>query len=261
MMKFRSLGRGRVAAAALALAALLPAGSLAQAADSHVERFYGYAYDADSGKYLYTEVHSQTYEGARWVRGTIRYVAPDGSLLGDKTLDFSADPTIPVFRTELVKEHYVEAITAVTPTTIAMEKIRDGKRKTATIQRDGAMAADSGFHSLLVAHFADLLAGRTVRFQFAVAGQLDTFHFRVSKVGDTAFEGKPAVTLRVEPDSLLRLLAGPLTMVYGRDDPHLLEYRGLSNVHDPATGSAYNVRIVYPSQPPADAPKTLPPLD
>lgn len=31
-------------------------------------------------------------------------------------------------------------------------------------------------------------------------------------------------------------------------------------MHDPKTGKAYNVRIVYTDTPPADAPKNLPPL-
>ena len=67
--------------------------------------------------------------------------------------------------------------------------------------------------------------------------------------------------LRVEPDSLLRLLVDPLRLSYDVGNHHLLEYVGVSNIHDPATGSAYNVRIIYPSQAPPDAPKTLPPLD
>jgi len=261
----RSLGlRAALFSLMLLLATTVPAQTPTtqqqDAAGVRVDRSYGFAYDHDSGKYLYTEVHTQRYEGKRWVSGTIRYYTPDGTLLGDKTLDFSSDPTIPVFKTELLREHYSEAITAVTPETVTMEKFSDGKLKTATIERKGTMAADSGFHNLLVAHFKDLLDGRTVRFRFVVASQLDTYRFRVMKTGDTTFDGKPAVVLRVEPDSLLRVLAGPLTMIYSRDDPHLLQYEGLSNVDDPATGSAYNVRIVYPSQPPPDAPKNLPPL-
>jgi hypothetical protein len=222
--------------------------------------FYGYAYELASARYLYTEVHEQHLDGDRWLGGTIRYFAPDGAMLGAKTLDFSADRFVPLYRLELPREHYEEAITAIAPGRIEIEKSRDGKRKTASVERVPALSADSGFNSYLLAHFDELLRGRTLPFVFAVAGQLDSYRFRARKIADLMFDGQPAVRLRVEPDSMLRMFVDPLTITYGIDTRHLLEYRGVSNIHDPASGSAYNVRIVYPPDPPPDAPKNLPPL-
>jgi len=93
-----------------------------------------------------------------------------------------------------------------------------------------------------------------------VAGNLDRYKFRARRVEDGQFQGRTAVRFRVEPDSLLRYLVSPLELMYDAESKKLLEYRGISNVHDPATGKAYNARIIYPDQPPADAPKVLPPL-
>ncbi len=87
-----------------------------------------------------------------------------------------------------------------------------------------------------------------------MAGNLDEFDFRARKVGDATFEGRPAVHIRVEPDSLLRWLVDPLDLTYEPVERKLVEYRGLSNIHDEATGKPYNVRIIYPTVPPADAP-------
>ncbi len=242
----------------VALSCLVAAGAVR--AELHIAKFYGFAYDLKSSRYLYTEVHEQRLEGNHWLGGIIRYVAPDGSPIGDKVLDFSKDPYIPVYDLKLPLEHYEEAITSISPDHIDLMKSRDGTRKTDSEKRVAGMAADSGFSSLLLDHFGDLESGQTLRFTFAVAGQLSAYQFRARKVADLQYDGQPALQLVVEPDSLLRMFVDPLTITYSKENHHLLEYRGVSNVHDPASGSAYNVRIVYPTTPPPDAPKTLPPL-
>jgi hypothetical protein len=238
------------------LAALLCAGE-ALAADPSTLKFRGYAYDLSSNRFLYTEVHEQRVEGDRWLGGTIDYYAPNGKRIGHKVLDFSQDPHIPVYRLELTsKGGYMESITAVGADSIDMARQDHGESRveTATVKRRGLVAADSGFHTFLRDHFGELMAGETVTFSFAVAGNLDTFKFRAKKVGEATFEGRPAVKLRIEPDSLLRFLVDPLEVTYEPPQRKLVEYRGVSNIHDEVTGKPYNVRVIYPSAKPADAP-------
>jgi hypothetical protein len=221
------------------------------------QTFRGYAYDLDSGKFLYTEIHKQTISGDRWLGGTIDYYAPDGSQIGHKTLDFSQDPYVPIYTLTLATGGgYMEGITALSADRIEMEKkgYNTDKARKASVKRSGAMVADSGFHSFLRDRFADLVAGKTVKFTFVVSGELDTFKFRARRIEDGTFEGKTAVRLKVEPDTLLRLLADPLEIMYEPTQRRMLEYRGVSNLHDPKTFEAYHVRIVYPSAPPPDAP-------
>ena len=243
----------------LAATALLSASLAATAADG--DPFYGYAYDLASGKYLYTEVHQPKFEGGREVSSTIRYYAADGSLLGKKTLDYSKDANVPTFRFDLVKEGYAEAILS-NAGPIVMTKVEGpGKpEKRKSVPKSGLMAADSGFHHLLQSMFTRLMAGEKIPFQFAVAGQLDSYKFSIQKVGEGSFEGKPAVKLLVQANSLLKYLAPDLNLLYDPTNKRLLEYKGVSNVHDPVNGKAYNARIAYYSNTPADAPKNLPPL-
>lgn len=245
--------------ASLAAAALLSA-SLSAAAAPVDHRFRGYAYDLDTGAYRYTEVHRQTLDGFRWLDGTIDYYDPAGKKIAAKRLDLRADPQIPVMKLEIFSEGYVEAITRVDADRYTMEKTVDGKTRSKVVQKTPDMAADSGFHSAIVASFDRLQAGETMKFRFGVAGQLDSYSFRCRKVADTTFDGKKAIRLAVEPDSLLRLLVDRLDLTYAVDTRYLLEYRGVSNMHDAKTGKAFNVRIVYSDTPPADAPKNLPPL-
>lgn len=245
-------------------AALLLSLALAPAqAGERTARFYGYAYDLASGTYLYTEVHEQQLRDSDWLGGSIRYFAPDGRPLARKTLDFSADPAVPVYRLDVDASGYAEGITRVGADGFELMRIaaRGAKAETATVKRDGLMAADSGFHSFIRMHLAEILRGDTLAFRMVVPGNLDSFKFRLRKVGDTRFEGEPAVELRAELDSLLRMLVDALELTYSpRNGGRLLEYRGPSNLTDPATGKPYNVRISYPLKTPPDAPRPLPPL-
>lgn len=241
--------------AALALAlALATAGA---AAAERTLKFRGYAYDLASHRFLYTELHEQRVTDERWLGGSIRYIAADGSELGRKAMDFRQDPFIPLYRLDLkARGGYMESITGLSAERIEMAKQGYGAKgvETRSVRRPAFVAADSGFHVFIREHFAELLEGRRVNFVFAVAGNLDAYKFRARRLPDTTFEGQPAVRFRVEPDSLLRWIVDPLELTYEVDQRRLLEYRGVSNIHDPATGKAYNARIIYPSAPPADAP-------
>lgn len=239
------------------VAAALVLGAGAARAEDGTHVFRGYAYELEGNAFLYTEVHRQVVDGDRWLGGTIDYYGVDGARIGHKTLDFSQDPYVPLYRLDLsTRGGYMEGITALTAERIEMQKKGYGSREpeTETVPRRGTMVADSGFHSFLRDHFADLTAGKVVPFTFVVAGYLDSFKFRARRIEDRDFEGRPAVQLKVESSTWLRLLADPLYVLYDPSDRRLLEYRGISNLHDPKTGKAWTVRIVYPSMPPADAP-------
>lgn len=226
-----------------------------------IVRFHGYAFDLKSDRYLYTEAHRQRFVDGRWVDGVIRYYAPDGRLIGDKTLDFSKDPYVPVYRLELPASGYVEAITAVGANIEMAKREASGKPlKTASVPRQAPICGDSGFHSCLYDNFAALLAGKPLNFLFAVAGNLDRYRFRAQRIADGRFENQTVVRFRIEPDSALRFFVDPLEVSYDPKERKLLEYRGISNIHDPATGKAYAARIAYYSQPPPALAGKLPPL-
>lgn len=245
---------------ALLFASLLALAPALSHAEDVVARFYGHAYDIKTNRYLYTEVHQQKLSGEKWLGGSIKYFAPDGVLLGEKKLDFAANPYIPVYDYQLPALQYQEAITKVTASSIEMLKSSHGKKKTGAVDNKAPMAADSGFHTFLRANFKDLMDGKTVPFTFVAAGNLDSFKFRAKRIEDTTFEGKKAVRFLVEANSLLRVVAPNLELTYDPGEQRLLEYRGPSNVIDPTTDKVYETRIVYPAQTPADAPKNLPPL-
>lgn len=233
----------------------------ATAAGDEVQRFYGYAYDQKSGKFLYTEVHEQRSNGDRWLGGTMKYFDPQGKQIGKKTLDFSKDSYIPLYHLVLSRDGFEEGISAITSDKVEIFKRSSSDKpvERKQVDRVSAMAADSGFHAYIRANFADLMAGKTVAFKLVAAGNLDAFKFRIKRIEDGSFENATAVRFRVEPDSMLRFVIDPLELSYEAKTRKLLEYRGIANIHD-GKGNPYVARIAYYSKPPADGPKTLPPL-
>lgn len=244
----------------LATGLLLAAMALPASASETVNRFYGYAFDLKTDRYLYTEVHSQELQSGRWVRGQIAYFGADGRKLGSKSLDFSADPFIPLYDYQLPGQGYREGITRIDGS-VALTKTDDGKTRTNSVPKADPITGDSGFHNFLVSRFDELMSGKTVAFTFVAAGNLDSYKFRARRIEDVSFEGRKAVRFMVEANSLLRIVAPNLVVTYDPERKRLLEYRGPSNVIDPATDKVYEARIAYYSTPPAQAPKPLPPLE
>lgn len=242
-----------------AAAALLLLAGTAQAAES-VRRFYGFAYDLDSGRYLYTEVHAQRFEQGRWLGGIIDYYAPDGSRLGRKTLDFSADPYAPQFHLE----QNDGSLYALASQAGGLElQRRDGTGK--PLQRKwvsgaGLLCADAGLLNLVDRRLNELRAGDLLRFTLLLPSNLDSFRFKVHKVAEPLIDGHKVIQVELEPDSLLRLLTGPIELTYSPEEQRLLELRGPSNIHDPLRHTSYRARVIYPERAPADAPAALPPL-
>ncbi len=229
-------------------------------ASAETLRFYGYAFDLKSNRYLYTEVHEQELDAqGKWVGGKVSYILPDGSSMGSKTLDFSADPFVPVFRMDLPLSGYSEGITSNADPIVVQRQEKGKKLESESIKRDGPTCADAGFHSFLLAHFDQLMKGDRINLRLVAAGSLDQFKFRARRIEDTTFEGKPAVRFYVEPDSLLRFVVDPLELTYDEQTRQLLEYKGMSNVVDPATGKLFITRISYFSKTP-DGVSNLPPL-
>ena len=243
---------------------LLALAGLALACGARAEelrRFYGYAYEADSGRYLYTEVHAQRFDHTRWLGGTIDYYAADGSRLGRKVLDFSRDAYAPQFRLEQSDGSLLALVAAGNG--VELQRRRDGAAALESKHVDGTAAplcADAGLINLVQGHLAELEAGQHLRCTILAADRLDSFRFDLYKVGESVRGGSRAVTLRLEPDSLLRLLAGPIELTYAPDTQRLLEMRGPSNIRDPRTHRTSQARVVYTDRPPPGAPDKLPPL-
>lgn len=226
-----------IVASSLALAAF--------AASAETLQFTGTAHDLKTNKVLFVERYDVQVDNGRWTSGTTKYLSPTGQPIAERKFDFSADRHMPMYTLDQTEPEYHEGITKIDRNKVDLFMVRDGKRQSASLDRVKEMVADCGAQAYVVDHLDELQSGATLHFKLAVAGRVDSFALRASKVGDAQVDGRTGMRVRIELDSLLRLMLPPLELTIDPKSKQLLEYSGISNLKDPATKRAYSARIVY----------------
>jgi hypothetical protein len=219
------------------------AASVAQGAE--LQRFTSTAHDIQSGRVLYSEQYEVEVDNNRWISGTTRYLLPSGQQIAVRKFDFSSDRYVPVFSLDQTSPAYEEGISRVGKDKIDAYQVRDGQRQTASLDRVKDTVADCGSQAYVVDHLDDFQAGRTLHFTLVVAGRVDSFRLRASKVGDVEVEGVRGIRIRIELDSVLSLVLPPIELTIDPITRRLLEYSGITAVKDPATKRSYTARVVF----------------
>jgi len=237
------------------LIALVAAGTLLGCDVVQAEVVLGFARDAGSQRFLYTEVHDfQRGPDGEVQTATTRYYDPQGREMARKSLDYRANRYIPIYKMEMPAQRYSEGISSNGDAVVVFKQDQGKETRKSLARESGLEAADSGFNQLLLDQLPQLRKGESVSFKLIVAGNTDRYRFRARKVADVKVEQEAGVQLRVEPDSLLRLLVDPIDIVYDAKGTRLLSYVGVSNVIDPSTGQVYKqVRISYVGPVPPEA--------
>jgi hypothetical protein len=225
-------------------------------------RVVGYVRDAQTQAFLYSELHEQNLgpDGAV-LNGVTTYHDAQGKVFARKTLDFRQHRSIPLYTLQIPAQGYSEGLRQVAPKLEMFKRSStDGERSDKLSLREGLVAADEGFNQLVQDQLGALSKGDTVGFTLVVAGYLDQFRFRARAASGKLVEAGAAaegstraapLVLRVEPDSLLRMLVAPITLSYDARTRQLQRYEGVSNILNPATGKVYErVRIDYGVAPP-----------
>ncbi len=228
---------------AVACVALSTSIVAARAADTL--QFTSIAHDAKTDRVIYTEQYDVKGDNGRWISGTTRYLSPTGQPVAERKFDFSTDRYIPVFTLDQTSPEYHEGISRIDKDKVELFNALDGDRQTGSVDRVKDMAADSGAQGYVVDHLDTLQKGGTLRFTLAVAGKTDSYRLRATKIGDSVIEGRKGIRVRVELDSVVRVVLSPLELTIDPLTKQLLEYSGVSNLKDPATKKSYTARIVY----------------
>ncbi len=237
-----SRGFERVRAAAL-WSVLMIAPCLAYSAET--QHFTSAAQDLKTGRVVYTESYDVKVENGRWLSGTTRYFLPNGTAIAERKFDFSSDRYLPIYALEQSNVEYHEAITRIDAQHVEVSMLRDGQRQAASLTRVQNMVADCGSQPYVADHLDQLEAGATLHFTLAVAGKTDSFRLRAKKLANVDVNGRRAMRVRIELDSLLRLLLPPLELTIDMDNKQLLEYSGITNLKDPVTRRAYSAKITF----------------
>ena len=186
------------------------------------------------------------------------YIDTQGQEVARRSLDFKANPTIPLYKLDVPGLGYSEGITGL-QAQVQTFKVDQGKEERKAVTPDeGLVAADAGFNNLMLAQFAALKAGQAVRFSLIVPGKGQAFRFRAKKIGEATVAGEAGIKLLVEPDSMLRWLVAPIELVYDVQGTRLMRYTGVSNLLNPETREVYRKVVITYSNGPVPSEAKLP---
>ena len=217
----------------------------AHASGAEQQHFTATAHDVKDGHVLYTEQYDVQVDNNRWISGTTRYVLPSGQQVAERKFDFTADRYVPVFSLDQSDPAYQEGITRVARDKVDVYQVRDGQRKTATLDRTRDLVADCGAQAFVIDHLDDFEAGKTLHFTLVVAGRVDSFKLRASKVKDVDVGGTRGTRIRIELDSIISLVLPPIELTIDPATRRVLDYSGITTIKDPATKKSYTARIVF----------------
>ena len=243
---------------ALCIFMTVPA-SCAQVSRGPVPPFKGQAYEPGSSDLLYTEFHENTVrEGAPL--GRTEYRNPAGTVIAERTLNFSKHAFKPDYRLVDLRDGYEEGAEVVSKGDGKNAKVRVFVRenrkepvKDRTLTVPEPCVIDGGFNAFIKAHWDELSAGKRVGFNFVAPARRDWFSFEAVPAGykgaPEAPENADAKTTRtfvVRPEkTALRLLVPPILVTYDIETRRVKEYRGISNVNN-SKGKSFKIRIAYP---------------
>jgi hypothetical protein len=222
-------------------------GSSADAAEKgRTRRYVGKAYDLETGDFIYTENHTEHYEDGKHAFSIVSYRDPKGEEMVRKRIVFRKSRSAPTFRAVDYRTGYLEAaMPAEDGYRLTCRPIRSSETESTVVDIPEPAVIDGGFDYFIRDNWDDLVAGKNLTLYFAVVHRLDYAKFSLRKVGRVMRQGVRCVQFRLRVTGLLaRLFVDPIDVAYDLEHKRLIEYKGVSNIHDD-TGTCYDARIVF----------------
>jgi hypothetical protein len=251
-------GSAGIPARGLALALCLAAAA-AQAEDAV---FTGQARDIETGRLLYVESHFVRDAGRPGETRVVMYRCADGSgSFARKTLRYGEVREEPEFSFVDARSGYTEGLrrTPRGPQVFQREDARAPLRE-AAVPANVVIVSDAGFDEFVRRHWAELEAGRTLRFPFLVPSRLDFLTFKVKKHHEEIVEGAPAAVIRLNLSGVIGWFLPYIEVSYRKRDQVLMRYEGLTNIRD-AQGRNMVARIEFPTKERRGLPAGAAPLE
>tara|TARA_R110002049_G_scaffold85550_18_gene217513 strand:+ start:1260 stop:1973 length:714 start_codon:yes stop_codon:yes gene_type:complete len=222
-------------------------GVFALALDAHagalVVQTIGEAYDQDTDRLLYREVHCVSADTR--VR-EVAYRNPQAQLIAFKALDYQAGPWTPSFVQRNVHSNSVLAVQLAEGKILLTRTEGDSEPEVATLQPGGEypVVVDAGFDAFVTDNWDSLVAGKVGRFQFPVAARETLVELSIERAR-CSYETETDQCFRLELDNwLLRMVAEHIELGYDASTQRLARFRGVSNIGD-GSGAGMAVDIQY----------------
>ncbi|MDB5106549.1 MAG: hypothetical protein JWP91_4238 [Fibrobacteres bacterium] len=237
---------------ATAPAAASATDAAASAADKSVQEIrliIGEAFPLEGGAgapQAYVEEHRERLEGDRTVSMSTVYRDVSGTVLAERTLDFSASSSHPGYALKDLRSGMEEGATVrgkVVRVRSRASKASETREKDFKVPEP--FVIDGGFHSFLKGNWDALIGGKRISFYFVVPSRLDFFRFVAYEDPSRAAHGAgERVFVAIPQSRVLRMVVEPIVVRYDAASRRMKEYRGLSNIEGPG-GKPQKVRLVY----------------
>jgi hypothetical protein len=237
----------RAAVAALATVAVMSTTTAAATAAAADLTFNGYARDPATRRLLYVEMHHVRGAGTATEARVVQYRCATGNdVFARKELDYGAQRELPAFTLLDARSGYTEGLRRTPQGLRVFQKSSAAAPlREAALPAGAAPVADAGFDEFVRRHWAELEAGRTVRFPFLVPSRLEVLTFKLHKHHEETIDGAPASVIRLNLSGVLGWFVPNIDVAYSKGERILRRYKGLTNLHD-ASGSNLVAVIDFP---------------
>lgn len=218
--------------------------SLSALADETMRERVGYAYASGSGALIYTEHHQEWWKGGRILRDTVTYRDPEGSVIGEKHVDFRTGEDAPEFLLRNIRTGHSEGARAKSKQLeVSFKQAQDAPLKSEALSLPEGAIVDAGFDRFVENNWEALMRGDTFVRPFLIPSRLQFMDFRIRRADDGSDPERATFEMAID-SALLRFFAPAITVVYDTRDRTLLEYDGVSNIRD-AGGENLDVEIRF----------------
>lgn len=207
----------------------------------------GSAYNLENNQLIYRELYTGIDENQS-VR--VDYVTPEGNTFASKTLVYQGEPFQPSFNYEDTRDNeYVSA--QFQGARLVLTHGMNSAQNEKVIYDNARMVIDAGFDAYIQLNWDKLVAGKRLKFDFAMPSRLSSLQLEVRKIKgpespvyDANF-GREWIYFRIAPaQKFVSLFADPINLAYDPNGKYLMRFHGRSNIDDD-NGGPQDVRIEY----------------
>jgi hypothetical protein len=213
----------------------------------------GTAWSFDGVSILYREYH-YAEDPAHDLPTRVLYRKPDGELIAEKSIDYSASVISPAISQKDYRNNSV--VTTEHPLERGARLIRVGyqahdseRLRSRDVTSRDSLIVDAGFDPYVRQNWEALTGGQSVTTSFLVPARLDSVRISISPTEpeDCRAAAAPVHCFIIRPAGLLRMVSwfvDPIHIAYHPESRRLKSFAGLSNLRDDA-GEPLNVLIRF----------------
>jgi len=211
--------------------ALLAAPGVPRAADL---AFTGYARDRDTRQLRYIESHFVRNAGQKGEARVVLYRCANGTeTFARKELIYGEVREEPEFTFVDGRSGYTEGLRRAAGGPVVFQRnAAEAPAREAKVPPNVAIVSDAGFDEFVRKHWAELEAGKAVRFPFLIPSRLDFLTFKVKKNREEPVEGTPSSVIRLNLSGVIGWFLPYIEVSYRKSDQVLMRYDGLTNIRD-----------------------------